>query len=77
MSPLVSTVGRRIRAARYAAGLTQGQLAIAIHKHVNTIRNLERDAYSPTLETLDEIAKACGISRLELIPEHEPALQSA
>lgn len=77
MSPLVSTVGRRIRAARFAAGLTQGQLATAIDKHVNTIRNLERDAYSPTLETLDAIAQACGTTRLELIPEHAPALQSA
>jgi transcriptional regulator with XRE-family HTH domain len=76
MTAVVSTIGRRIRAARFAAGFTQVELAAAIKKHPNTVRLLERDAYSPTVDLIDSIALACGVNRLDLIPESTPELQA-
>lgn len=55
-------VGKRIRAARKGAGLTQEQLAAMIDKSVETVSNLERGHTAPSLETLALVASTLGYS---------------
>lgn len=51
-------VGKRVKAARKSAGLTQEQLAAKIEKSVETISNLERGHTAPSLDTLCLVAEA-------------------
>lgn len=62
--------GQYIKAARVAAGLTQKQLADKLGISYVNISQLEngRSKRGPTLETLNKIAAALGISVSELTP---------
>lgn len=64
------TTGQYIKAARVAAGLTQKQLADKLGISYVNISQLEngRSKRGPTLETLNKIAAALGISVSELTP---------
>ena len=53
-------ISDRVRSARRAAGLSQEELAEAIDRTSATISNLERGKYTPSLVTLERIARALG-----------------
>ncbi len=55
------TVGRRIRDARKAAGLTQADLALRLGKTQATIARWERGQSEPTRALVAAVAKALGI----------------
>lgn len=51
-------VGLKIRDLRRANGLTQDQLAARIDKSTQTVSQIERGAFAPSLDTIEAIAKA-------------------
>ncbi len=57
------TIGSRIKSAREAAGLTQQQLADAVHAGggQRQVSNWEVDLRTPRREKLVEIAEALGV----------------
>ncbi|MFI5381827.1 MAG: helix-turn-helix domain-containing protein, partial [Tepidisphaerales bacterium] len=55
-------VGRELRKAREAAGLSQEQLAFQAGVHRTYVSMLERDKKSPTLTVLFRLCKALGIT---------------
>lgn len=58
-------VGLQIAKLREQRGLSQTQLAALLHTSAPAISRLERGTVSPTLQTLDRVAKALG-TRLEV-----------
>jgi len=50
-------IGRKIKAARNAKGLTQAQLAEAVSLHEKHISRIESGKYLPTLENIIKIFK--------------------
>ncbi len=54
------TVGRNIRAARESAGLSVMELAGTLDTNPQTIYRWERGAKCPAVDTLAEVARACG-----------------
>lgn len=58
---LRSVVARNLRLLRQSAGLTQEQLADLAGLDRNYIGKLEREANSPTIDTLETIALALQI----------------
>ena len=63
------TSGTLIRQARTRAGLSQVQLAERSGKDRAQIARWERDAVTPSLETLRELLHACGFDLdLSLVP---------
>lgn len=54
------TSGTLIRQARTRAGLSQGDLSQRSGKDRAQIARWERDAVTPSLETLRELLRACG-----------------
>lgn len=62
-------IGRRIREAREAAGLTQEQLAERTDLVRNTIGNVENGHYSPRLDSLLMIADAVRVPLAQLVRE--------
>lgn len=60
-------VGARIRRLRKARGFTTPTLAQLAHISKMHMYRIERDAGSPTLDTLERIATALGVSVHELI----------
>jgi transcriptional regulator with XRE-family HTH domain len=53
--------GHLIREARLRAGLSQSQLGGRLGKHPTVISRWERGATTPSLETLREVVRACGL----------------
>jgi transcriptional regulator with XRE-family HTH domain len=62
-----ATVGIRIAFHREKRGLTQEELARKAWVHRVTIANIERGAESPTLDTLQRIAKALRLPMSDLL----------
>lgn len=63
------TSGTLIRQARTRAGLSQGELSQRSGKDRAQIARWERDAVTPSLETLRELLQACGFDLdLSLVP---------
>ncbi len=60
-------IGRNLRAARQARGLTQAALAELVSKSVETVSNLERGNLSPSLDTLVALADAVGVAPAALL----------
>lgn len=70
------TSGTLIRQARTRAGLSQVQLAERSRKDRAQIARWERDAVTPSLETLRELLHACGFDLdLSLVPYRGPDAQ--
>jgi transcriptional regulator with XRE-family HTH domain len=70
------TSGTLIRQARTRAGLSQGELAERSGKDRAQIARWERDAVTPSLETLRELLRACGFDLdLSLVPYRGPDVQ--
>jgi transcriptional regulator with XRE-family HTH domain len=61
--PSPATLGQRLRAARAAAGLTQGELAAAmeIPSGKQTVSEVERGLWVPTLDWTYRAAVAMGV----------------
>lgn len=53
--------GSLIREARLRAGLSQSELGRRLGKHPTVISRWERGAVTPSLETLREVVRACGL----------------
>jgi hypothetical protein len=53
--------GDLIKEARLRAGLTQAELGARLGKAQSVIARWERDDVSPSLETLRDIVRACGL----------------
>ena len=66
--------GERIKRAREKAGMTQQQLADAMHVNFTVISQYEHDRRNPKIETLKRIADAIGCSVYELM---DPDTRSA
>lgn len=58
---VASEIGRRVKAARQAAGLRQKQLAAMADCHHHTIMNMERGNYVPLLSNLIRVAVALDV----------------
>jgi transcriptional regulator with XRE-family HTH domain len=70
------TSGTLIRQARTRAGLSQVQLAERSGKDRAQIARWERDAVTPSLETLRELLHSCGFDLdLSLVPYRGPDAQ--
>jgi transcriptional regulator with XRE-family HTH domain len=69
--PLLVGLGRALRAAREARGLSQERLEAASGVHRNYIGGIERAERQPTLATLAKLADALGIGLGELIAHAE------
>ncbi len=67
----MSSVGKRIKAARKAADLTQAELAKLTKMSRSHIGAIEIDHYKPSLTTLELIANALGISVSVLLDDNE------
>ena len=56
-------IGKRLKAARRAAGLTQTDLAAAIGVSQPTVANWEKGGHEPNRANLERVARATGASR--------------
>ena len=69
-------VGRNVRKAREAAGLTQEQLAVKSGFGQQYLSGLENGQRNPTVVTVYEIAQSLGVSHLDLMtPDPEAIAQ--
>lgn len=64
---LSSKIGIKIRLLRTKNKISQESLAFMSGLNKNSIGAIERGESSPTVDTLDKIAKALGMSLIELI----------
>ncbi len=64
-------IGRELRKAREAVGLSQEQLAFQAGVHRTYVSMLERDKKSPTVAVLFRLCKALGIRPSRLIARVE------
>lgn len=67
MSEITIALGKKIRSLRQARGWTQEQLAEYAELHVSYIVLLEKGANRATIETLEKLSKAFGISISDLV----------
>jgi transcriptional regulator with XRE-family HTH domain len=65
-------VGRRIRAAREARGLTQSDLAAALGRTPTSVSYWEGGQRSPGLDDLVELARVLGVEPATLLPSQPP-----
>ena len=70
MSDITIALGKRIRSLRQSKGWTQEQLAEYADLHVSYIVLLEKGANRATIETLDTLSKAFGLSIADLVQPH-------
>lgn len=57
----------KIKFERMKRNLSQEELALTAGLNRNTVGNIERGYASPTIETLEKIAKALNIKFLDLV----------
>lgn len=73
---LVPGLGERIKAARSAAGLTQGQVAERSGVVPQSLSAFEQGRHTPSVAVLMRLAGAIGVKTGELIPEAGEAEQA-
>jgi transcriptional regulator with XRE-family HTH domain len=61
--------GKRVRALRVEAGLSQEKLAEKAGMHPTYLSDIERGQRNPTLEVISRLAKALGVRIRELFPD--------
>jgi len=66
-APLAARIGKRIRTARLAAGITQGELARRMGTQQPSIARAELGMALPSLRFLQEVADALGTFMIEPI----------
>jgi transcriptional regulator with XRE-family HTH domain len=64
---LVQLLGRNVRAARLARGLSQEQLAFEAEMKRSYLSDLERGTRNPSVRALGRLAKALGLEPAELL----------
>jgi len=69
-------VGRNVRKAREAAGLTQEQLAERSGFTQQYLSGLETGKRNPTIVSVYELAKALGVSHIDLVTPDQEAQAS-
>ncbi len=62
-------IGRRIKALRKRAGLSQSQLAEAIGVTYQQVQKYEKGSTALTVERLYQIAEALSVSPLDFLPD--------
>ena len=67
MPSATERVAAKIIALRERRGLSQEALAARASVHRMTIQRLERAAHPPTLDTLERIARALGVTLADLV----------
>jgi transcriptional regulator with XRE-family HTH domain len=70
MRDMTRLVGRNIRAARRARGLSQWQFAERSGLSVDFIGKVERGTMSPSIESLHQMAEALGLPLPDLFEGH-------
>lgn len=73
MSGLSRRFGSAVRALREAQGWSQEQLAAQAELNRSYLGEVERGAATPSLATIDKLARALGVSGAELLRRCEPA----
>lgn len=68
-SELRMTVGRRLRAHREAAGLSQEAMAERLKYHRTYVGSIERGERNLTLESVEELARRLDVPVLDLLRE--------
>ena len=66
MGELAETFGRRVKALRTLAGMSQAQLAEASHVSEEWVRRIERGAGSPSFDVIESLAQALHVTAAEL-----------
>ena len=64
---LSNKICKRVKFERVKRNLSQEQLAELADLNRNTISNLERETYSPSIETVEKLAAAFDMDVLEFI----------
>ena len=64
-------LGRNVARLRQARGLTQEELAERAGFSQQYLSGLERGARNPTLGTIYEVARALGVSHLDLLADDD------
>ena len=64
---LVQLLGRNVRAARLARGLSQEQLAFEAEMKRSYLSDLERGTRNPSVRALGRLAEALGVEPPELL----------
>jgi transcriptional regulator with XRE-family HTH domain len=64
---LVQLLGRNVRAARLARGLSQEQLAFEAEMKRSYLSDLERGTRNPSVRALGRLAKALGVEPADLL----------
>jgi transcriptional regulator with XRE-family HTH domain len=64
---LVQLLGRNVRAARLARGLSQEQLAFEAEMKRTYLSDLERGTRNPSVRALGRLARALGVEPPELL----------
>lgn len=67
MNDIRMRFGKRIRQLRQMQDLTQEQLAEAANLSVSFLGGVERGVKSPTIETLEKLATALGVTLAEMM----------
>lgn len=67
----LKALGKRIRDLRKKQGISQDQLGYECDVHGEYIGRIERGLQSPTISTLNDIAKALGVSLRNLLDFEE------
>lgn len=68
-SALAVRIGRNIKNARTKLGMTQGQLAELLDLENVTVSRIETGAQLPSIDRLDEVAKALNVSLTTLLAD--------
>lgn len=75
MSKASIEIGRRIKAARNAAKMSQTELANRINKTLRTVQKYESGEITPSIEMISQIAKILGVFASELIAYERQEIQ--
>ena len=64
---LAATLGKNVRKARKARGISQEALADAVGLAVTYVGQIERGARNPTLKVVEDFARTLGVKPLDLL----------
>jgi transcriptional regulator with XRE-family HTH domain len=69
VSNLLSRFGDNVRTVRLAKGISQEGLADKAGLHRTYVSSVERGERNVTLETIEKLSKALGVSMAKLMPD--------
>ncbi|MEX0616644.1 MAG: helix-turn-helix transcriptional regulator [Candidatus Woykebacteria bacterium] len=61
-------LGKNLKKARQKSGMTQATVAEKAEVHVNYYARIERGEVNPSIEILENIAKALKVNSSEILP---------